>query len=166
MPFPIKPVHQLDEHNETFGYKDENKNEMRSDISALQMMFMDNTREAAAKPRYSESTLNTLEDIYNSVDKITSLATEYANPHREASVMYSVPTSVTDNDLLGLKTAGLVIGMGRSVKLTEAGKVALRDKWLGEPNNFVVNRMKEKFDYKNASSHSKFKKVTAEDVNE
>lgn len=156
MPFPIKPMHELEEHNELFGYKQDD----RGDISSLQMMFLDGKREAAAKPKYSEDTLNLLETIYNSVDKLTSAASEFASNHREASVLYKVPDSINDNELLSLKTAGLISGMGRTVKLTESGKVALRDKWLSEENQFEANRTKDKFELRTSSPTGKFKKIS------
>jgi hypothetical protein len=157
MPFPIKPIHELEEHNDIFGHKDDN----RSDISSLQQIFLENSSSReASKNKYSEEILNLLENIYNSVDELTNAASTFVNPHRQANVMYRVPESITDNDLLGLKTQGLVVGSGRSVNLTEKGNVALRDKWLVETNQYKINRQKDKFDIRTSSS-LKFKKIDA-----
>jgi hypothetical protein len=123
-------------------------------------MLLDGKREAAAKPKYSDETLNLLESIYESVDKLSSAASDYASAHREASVLYKVPDNINDNELLSLKTAGLIKGMGRTVKLTEIGKTALRDKWLSQENQFKANRTKEKYEYRTASPSGKFKKVS------
>ena len=80
----------------------------------------------------------------------------------------SIPSftgDITDNDLLGLKTSGLLTGYGRSVSLTEKAKLALRDHYLSSEttNEFRKNRTKDKFDLNEAKtvvqSNAKFKKI-------
>ena len=77
----------------------------------------------------------------------------------------SVPNVISDNDLLSLKTAGLLTGYGRSVELTEKAKLALRDHYLSTDNvnEFRKQRTKDRFDLDAArsvkASSNRFKKV-------
>jgi hypothetical protein len=158
MPLPIKPIREQEEHNELFGRKDDEA----LGLSPLQQMFLGSeSTKTAAKQKYGEHTLTLLEQIYGSVDTLSNAASEFANPHREASVLYKVPSEISDNDLLNLKAQGLVLGSGRSVKLTDNARIALRDKWLVEPNNFKENRSKDRFDFRTSSAKLKFKKISS-----
>ena len=76
-----------------------------------------------------------------------------------------VSKEISDNDLLAMKTAGLLTGYGRSVELTERARLALRDHYLSidNVNEFRKQRTKDRFDLDEArsvkASSSKFKKV-------
>lgn len=157
MPFPIKPMHELEEHNDIFEYRPDNAG---STLSSLQSMMLGDEMpiKQASKMKYSEDTLHLLEQIYESADEIVNAANKLTNP-RQANSLYAVPKSISDGQLLALKTQGLIMGYGRSVELTDDGRVALRDKWLKEANNFKLNRPKDKFDIRTCSSNRKFKKI-------
>jgi hypothetical protein len=63
-----------------------------------------------------------------------------------------------------MKTAELIRGSGRSVTLTERGRVALRDHYLNKPENeFRKSRTKTKFDLNAAREVSA--KSTEENLN-
>jgi hypothetical protein len=63
----------------------------------------------------------------------------------------SVPNQIDDNTMLALKAEGLISGHGRSVKITERGRTALRDSYLQSKNALKENRSSDKFDYKSFS---------------
>jgi hypothetical protein len=162
MPNPIKPMHELEEHNELFGRKED----YGASLSDMQLMFLDGDKPTrqAAKQTFADNTIKMLEDIYKNEDMIVNAATESLSTN--SKVLYRVPTSISDNELLGLKTQGLVLGSGRSVSLSETGKIALRDKWLKSENHLKENRTKDKFEFRQASVEneksvktSKFKKI-------
>ena len=155
MPLPIKPVHQLEAHDEIFG----TKTDETEGLSSLQTMFLDTaSNREASKIKYNENTLTMLENIYESKDDIINAANDCITQTREATVC-RVPNRISDNELLGLKTQGLVVGSGRAVTLTEKGRIALRDKWLVESNSLRANRTKEKFDIRSSEVNGKFKRV-------
>lgn len=157
MPFPIKLVHELEEHNEIFN--ETTPDDLRG-LSGLQAMFLGSEMERkAAKQKYTEQTIAMLEEIQNNKDNLSNAAASFMNPQRQANTLFKVPTTISDHDLLGLKTQGLITGSGRSVNLTSKGTVALRDKWLSETNNLEANRVKDKFEYRQADKKSKFKKI-------
>jgi hypothetical protein len=81
------------------------------------------------------------------------------------SKICKIPNQVSDNDILALKTAGLIKGYGRSVELTDRAKLALRDHYLSQEtvNEFRKSRTKDRFDLEAArsvkASNERFKKV-------
>lgn len=167
MPFPVKPVHKLDLHEELFDFKGLSD----SGMSGLQLQLLgvhehDNTKTSS---KVSERDIRFLEIIDKNVDTITTAAGLGLNT-RNGDKFCNVPGDISDNDLLYLKTAGLLQGYGRSVTLTSKARIALRDHYLNNPvNEFRKARKKTKFDYTEANtvkvasvktaSSSKFKKI-------
>lgn len=160
MPLPIKPVHSLDLHAEIF----DTPSMSNLGLSDIQIQLMGSTpppQKQAAKvgDRYMEMLMT----IDKNVDEVVTAANQITH-NREAKVCF-VPTDITDNDLLALKTAGLLKGYGRSVELTDKAKLALRDHYLSPEttNEFRKNRTKDKFDLNEAKavvvSNTKFKKI-------
>jgi superfamily II helicase len=105
-----------------------------------------------------------LKIIEQNQDEIVTAA-NVVNNIRDAKT-FVVPKNIDDNSLLALKTAGLISGHGRSVTLTDRGRVALRDAYLKDPvNEFRKARKKDKFDLnaakevKVANKKSKFTKT-------
>jgi hypothetical protein len=145
MPYPIKPVHTLDLHEELFGSPG-----MESDpaaLSALQAQLLGGGTVREAKLKLSERTIEMLKLIEQSQDEIVTAAQSFATSSRTGETIYRVPLSISDHDLLGLKTAELIRGSGRAVTLTERGRIALRDHYLNQPvNEFRKSRTKSKFD--------------------
>jgi hypothetical protein len=144
MPLPIKPVHSLEMHSEIFDSPG-----MESDaaaLSALQAQLLGGVvREAQAK--LSIRTIEMLKVIESSQDDIITAAQSITMSNKRGETMYRVPVTISDHDLLGMKTAELIRGSGRSVTLTERGRVALRDHYLNKPENeFRKSRTKSKFD--------------------
>jgi hypothetical protein len=165
MPSPIKPVHKLDLHEELFDIPYSNEG-----LSSIQMKLLgvSSDRQATAS-KLSEKYVNLLAKIDKNVDEVITAAGYLSNVKNGESVEHmdkvcSVPHDISDNDLFALKTAGLVKGHGRSVTLTDSGRIALRDHYLNTPvNEFRKNRTKNKFDYNEAAtvkvaSKSKYKK--------
>lgn len=153
MPIPIKPVHSLDLHAELFDIPVMNQ----QGLSNLQMMLLGAeekpTRQAG---KLSNRDIDILQQIESDINSVKTASSEYRAPNH-----------ITDSDLLYLKTAGLLTGHGRSVNLTEAAKVALRDFYLSTEttNEFRKSRTKQKFDLNEAksvqASTSKFKRVAS-----
>jgi hypothetical protein len=166
MPLPVKPVHKLDLHEELFDFKGLND----SGLSGLQLQLLGITEQNMTKTsaRISDRDIQLLELIDKNVDTITTAAGLALNT-RNGDKFCDVPSNVSDNDLLYLKTAGLVQGYGRSVTLTDRARIALRDHYLNNPvNEFRKAREKSKFDYTEAASikvanvktaSTKFKKI-------
>jgi len=137
------PIHKQDDYDEMFG-----GNVEVSGLSEIQQTLLG--PRTAAKKTYSAQTLGLLERIYKSKDELLSAANSHLERTAETADIYNVPGQVSDYDLLGLKTEGLIVGSGRAVKITEAGRVALRDYWLKSENDKKTNRESPRFDYKTA----------------
>jgi hypothetical protein len=145
MPYPIKPVHKLDLHEEIFDSPSIEAD--LASISALQMQFFGNSGVREAKVKLSDRMIEMLRAIEQSQDEIVTAAQSLTTLNKTGDAIYRVPMSITDHDLLGLKTAELVRGHGRAVTLTEKGRIALRDHYLNQPvNEFRKARTKPKFD--------------------
>lgn len=104
---------------------------------------------SADKKSYSEQVVETLDKIFFHEDKLITSATSALKP--DSKPMYRVPPQVTDNELLYLKTQGLVSGQGRVVAMTDKGKGILQSSWLSEISEFHKNRKKPKFDFYKAA---------------
>ena len=162
MPIPIKPVHSLDLHAELF----DGPSMEGLGLSDIQIQLLgisnNNTKEAS---KISGRYLDMLKQIDANIDPVVTAANAVAN-NKEAKT-FSVPQDINDNDLLALKTSGLITGYGRSVTLTDKAKLALRDHYLSQDttNEFRKSRTKDKFDLEAArsvkTSSSKFKKVAS-----
>lgn len=142
MPDPIVPIHKMNEHENLFNVQVEG-------LSDIQQQLLGGVV-TAAKKTYSAHILNNLEKIYKSKDEILSLANAHLTKTAEDNEIFNVPSNIDDYELLGLKTEGLIVGSGRAVKLTEAGKIALRDFWLKSDNQERVHKQAPKFDYRAA----------------
>ena len=161
MPIPIKPVHSLDLHAELFdGPSMEGLG--LSDIQ-VQLLGVSQTPKKAEAAKLSERYLDMLKSIDANTDALVTAAS-YVALHKDSKVC-GVPTEISDNDLLAMKTAGLLTGYGRSVELTERARLALRDHYLSidNVNEFRKQRTKDRFDLDEArnvkASSNKFKKV-------
>lgn len=161
MPIPIKPVHSLDLHAELFDAPSMEGLGL-SDIQ-IQMLGISNTNKKEASVRLSEKYLSMLKSIDRNLDEVVTAANAIVN-NKDAKVC-NVPNEISDNELLALKTAGLISGYGRSVSLTDKARIALRDHYLSQEttNEFRKARSKDKFDLNEARSvkvsSTKFKKV-------
>jgi hypothetical protein len=161
MPIPIKPVHSLDLHSELFDVPSMEGLGL-SDIQ-IQLLGVNQTPKKEASVKLSERYITMLTDIDKNINEVVTAANLAVN-NKEAKIC-TVPNQITDNDLLALKTAGLISGYGRSVSLTEKAKLALRDYYLSTEttNEFRKARQKNKFDLEEARSvkvsSSKFKRV-------
>jgi len=161
MPIPIKPVHSLDLHAELFdGPSMEGLG--LSDIQ-IQLLGVSQQPKKAEAAKISTRYIDMLRRIDASTDEVVTAASQLAL-NKDGKVC-SVPTNISDNDLLALKTAGLLTGYGRSVELTDRAKLALRDHYLSTENvnEFRKQRTKDRFDLEAArsvkASSNKFKKV-------
>jgi len=143
MPNPIVPIHKQEDYDDMFGGGTQVEG-----LSDIQQQLLG--PRTAAKKAYSSQTLSLLEKIYKSKDETLTNANAYLERTAETNDIYSVPGHVSDYDLLGLKTEGLIVGNGRAVKMTEAGRIALRDHWLKSQNDKKINRESPRFDYKSA----------------
>ena len=160
MPLPIKPVHSLDLHSELFDTPSMESLGL-SDIQIQLLGVPQNTQQKEAS-KLGQKYIDLLKSIDQNVDEVVTAA-NILTYNKEAKVC-TVPTEVSDNDLLALKTAGLLTGYGRSVSLTDKAKLALRDHYLSQEtvNEFRKSRSKDKFDYNEArtvSANARFKKI-------
>lgn len=152
MPNPIVPIHKQEDFDGMF-----NGNVSVDGLSETQQLLLG--PRTAAKKAYSSQTIGMLEKIYKAKDEMLSTASSHLNRTAENSEIFSVPGNINDYDLLGLKTEGLIVGSGRAVKITEAGRIALRDHWLKSQNDQKINRESPKFDY--SSALEKFHSIKA-----
>lgn len=152
MPNPIVPIHKQEDYDDMFG-----GNVEVSGLSDIQQQLLG--PRTAAKKTYPVQTIAMLEKIYKSKDELLSSASAHLSRTAENNDIYNVPGHVSDYDLLGLKTEGLIVGSGRAVKLTEAGRTALRDHWLGSRNDKKMNRESPRFDY--SAALDKFNNIRA-----
>lgn len=150
MPQPIIPVHKLNNHDALFerDYADENFDHIAGSLSSLQNQLLGGgtpapNREAA---RYNDKTVESLEAIAKQEEELITAASTIATTGR-GQTYYRVPASVTDAELIGLKTDGLVVGTGRVVAFTDRAKTALRDKWLTSENKLKQERTKDGFEH-------------------
>jgi len=160
MPLPIKPVHSLDLHEELFDSPSMESLGL-SDIQIQMLGIVPNRKEASNK--LSDNYLSMLKVIDQNINEVVTAANVAVN-NKDGKVC-NVPNEISDNQLLALKTAGLITGYGRSVSLTQKAKLALRDHYLSTEttNEFRKARQKDRFDYEEAKnvkvSNSKFRKV-------
>lgn len=161
MPLPIKPVHSLDLHAELFDSPSMESLGL-SDIQ-IQMLGINNTNTKEASIKLSENYLSMLKLIDKNTDELVTAANSIVN-NKDGKVC-NVPQDISDNQLLALKTAGLLTGYGRSVSLTQKAKLALRDHYLSQEttNEFRKARQKDRFDLEAARtvkvSNTKFKRI-------
>jgi len=161
MPIPIKPVHSLDLHAEIFD-SPSMENLGLSDIQ-IQLLGMNSAPKKEASVKLSERYISLLTDIDKNINEVVTAANAIVN-NKDGKVC-TVPNEISDNELLALKTAGLISGYGRSVSLTDKAKLALRDFYLSSDatNEFRKSRSKEKFDLNEARtvkvSNTKFRRV-------
>jgi hypothetical protein len=161
MPIPIKPVHSLDLHAELFdGPSMEGLG--LSDIQ-IQLLGVSQAPKKIEAAKLSDRYLEMLKTIDANTDALVTAASHLAL-NKDGKIC-GVPSDISDNDLLALKTAGLLTGYGRSVELTDRAKLALRDHYLSTDNvnEFRKQRTKDRFDLEEArsvkASSNKFKKV-------
>jgi len=161
MPIPIKPVHSLDLHAEIFDSPSMEGLGL-SDIQ-IQLLGMNSAPKKEASVKLSERYISLLTDIDKNINEVVTAANAAVN-NKDGKVC-TVPNEISDNELLALKTAGLISGYGRSVSLTDKAKLALRDFYLSSDatNEFRKSRTKEKFDLDEARtvkvSNTKFRRV-------
>lgn len=113
-------------------------------LSDLQKMVLSNNSVSGNASDKKQHFASLLDVIFKSEDKVVTAALKIVA--KEEDKLYRVPSEISDNDLLGLKTLGLVQGQGRLVKITQSGKNLLRDKWLKSENQIRAQRSKNKFD--------------------
>ena len=162
MPIPIKPVHSLDLHAEIF----DGPSMEGLGLSSIQIQMLGlapTVKEASIK--VGNKYIELLKTIDQNINEVVTAANTIMN-HKDGKIC-TVPSNISDNDLLALKTAGLLHGNGRSVELTDRAKLALRDHYLSTDttNEFRKSRTKDKFDLNEARtvkvSNSKFVKVAS-----
>jgi hypothetical protein len=137
MPMPIVPIHQQERMPFTFG--DQMQPEFQ--LSELQSLLLQATNKPVKK-KYSYNTM----DILQNIDKNTDLVVTAVSDSNERYC--SVPDQVDDEMLFALKAEGLISGYGRSVKITDRGRTALRDHYLSTKNALNENKPADKFDYR------------------
>lgn len=79
--------------------------------------------------------------LKNESQDLTALADAIGRPRH----VYNVPNAISDYELIGLKTAGMVQGHGRSVSITDKGKEAIRMYWLNSSNKYKDSKVADKF---------------------
>lgn len=145
MPQPIIPIHQQENLSIMFG--DSMQPEFQ--LSDVQSILLKSTAASSGNKRYSVDTIKALQDIDKNTDFVVTAI-------RDSSERYcSIPTEIDDHTMLALKAEGLISGYGRSVKITERGRTALRDAYLSSKNALKENKVKDKFDYKSFSRIAK-----------
>jgi hypothetical protein len=145
MPQPIVPVRQQDLPLQLFSPTPTGNDA----LSALQARLFGTAEPAQsikeAKVRFPEQILDQLDSIYKHEDERLSHVQTVLAGQGEAQRVFGVPHEVSDGQLLSLKAAGLVVGQGRTVKFTDRGKIALRDKWMATKNSLAETRAKAEY---------------------
>lgn len=118
-------------------------------LSELQSILLQTTASAKSNTRYSINTIAALQDIDKNTDFVVTAVTDSNERY------CSVPTEIDENTVLALKAEGLISGYGRSVKITERGRTALRDAYLSTKNSLKENRTSDKFDFRSFSRIAK-----------
>ena len=148
MPQPIVPIHQQENMSILFG--DSYQPEFQ--LSEIQTILLQPT---AADRGFKKVSVNAIQAL-EAIDKNTDIIVTAVSNTNERYC--SLPPNIDDNTLLALKSEGLISGFGRSVKITERGRTALRDHYLLKTNSFKENKVKDKFDIK-AFTRVAFKKA-------
>lgn len=165
MPQPIIPVHQLNNLDSLFVRESDSENydHLMGSLSTMQQQLMGGgaaSEKTAA--RYSDNMVNHLEAISQEEEELLTVANSMVSGGRNGQTYYRVPKAISDSELIGLKTQGLVIGSGRVVAFTDKAKVALRERWLVAENTLRKNRVKDGFDHpmKTAETSDKFTRTS------
>ena len=141
MPQPIVPIHRQENMPIMFG-----ESELPAfQLSDIQSILLQSTASKKENRKYSNNTISALIDIDKNTDLIVTALSE-GNER-----FCSVPSKIDENTLIALKADGLISGHGRSVKITDRGRTALRDSYLSTANILKDNRVSEKFDYRSAT---------------
>jgi hypothetical protein len=140
MPQPIIPIHQQENLSITFG--DSMQPEFQ--LSELQQILLQATSTPKNK-KYSHNTLEVLDRIDKNTDSVVTAVSDTNERY------CSIPHDIHDESILALKAEGLISGYGRSVKITDRGRTALRDHYLSSRNSLKESRNSDKFDYKSFS---------------
>jgi hypothetical protein len=141
MPQPIIPIHQQENMPITFG----ESMQPEFQFSELQQILLQATNRPVQK-KYSQNTLKALEEIDKSMDSVSTAIVADSNER-----YCSIPAHLNDETVLALKAEGLITGYGKSVKITDRGRVALRDSYLKSTNALKDSRTSDKFDYRSFS---------------
>ena len=141
MPQPIIPIHQQENMPITFG----ESMQPEFQFSELQQILLQATNRPVQK-KYSQNTLKALEEIDKSMDLVSTAIAADSNER-----YCSIPAHLNDETVLALKAEGLITGYGKSVKITDRGRVALRDSYLKSTNALKDSRTSDKFDYRSFS---------------
>lgn len=160
MPQPIIPIHKLNNLDSLFEAESQNENyeHLMGSLSTMQQQLLGDVPMQKAAAKYSENTIGYLEAISTQEEDLLTVANSLASSGRSGETYYRVPKSISDTELIGLKTQGLVLGSGRVVTFTDKAKVALREKWLTSENNLKKNRVKDGYEHpmRTASGSDKF----------
>jgi hypothetical protein len=133
MPFPIMPNGRND--------KEDNENNYTSGININNLVFDGNQNKAQVfqynfGQKISNNNAKHLFEIWSNKDEIMSQAAQNISGEEEAQV-YRVPKNISNDSLLSLKTANLIVGSGNTVKITEKGKEIIKRMVLfGEKPSF------------------------------
>ena len=140
MPQPIVPLHIQEGMPITFG--DSTQPEFH--LSELQQILLQSTSTPVRK-KYSVNVVEALQQIDRSTDLIVTAVSDSNERH------CAIPSTMAEETVLTLKAEGLIAGYGRSVKITERGRTALRDQYLSSKNAIKETKNSDKFDYRSFS---------------
>ena len=91
----------------------------------------------------SQDSVKLLEIIDKHEDGIVNTAVSAISGTRQDNYR-TIPASISDQNVLKLKTEGYIKGAGRTVTFTEKAEKALKTKYLGVENAFKSQRVKKK----------------------
>lgn len=144
MPYPIVPLHKQESMPILFG---EDQNGFQ--LSELQATLLKSTAATPNNNKYSANIVSLLKNIDQNTDFVVTAVTDSNERY------CSVPSEIDDNTLISLKAEGLISGFGRSVKITERGRTALRDAYLKSDNSYRENKKSDRFDFRGFSRIAK-----------
>jgi hypothetical protein len=140
MPQPIVPIHR--QENMPILFEQTNP---EFPLSEIQATLLQPTAADLRKKTTGLSTIQALEEIDKNPESV------FGSVHSANERYCSVPNHMDENTILSLKAEGFISGNGRSVKITDRGRTALRDHYLNKSNKLKDDRVSDKFDYNSFS---------------
>lgn len=122
MPFPIMPNGKNNNENDENNYT--------SGIDINNLAFDGNQNKAQIfqynlGQRISNNDAKYLFEIWSSKDEVMSQAAQNVSGEKDEQV-YRVPKEISNDNLLSLKAANLIVGSGDTVKITNKGKEIIK----------------------------------------
>ena len=145
MPVPIQLINDRPLHQQDTGLKDM-LNVLPSMLSDLSLLSKSMTKEAMASDRDADMLFKFWENsqIIKEADRVSDR-------------LYAVPQDFSMDEIMSLKTNGLIVGDTKQIKITDRGAKVIRSLVLGESNQYEKQAIKKPYSLILAESKPKRK---------